>query len=953
MGFSLTVQGVAEESSIVCSQRPLLTRVSLAMNFDFGVNQSLVEDQYRRFLDNPDSVDKEWREFFEGLGDSARTAVSLPTGAFQMPNSAEAPTEFKTSSYSELAWNLQRMIWQYRLRGHYYAKIDPLALSESEATELTPEKFGLSARDLDARVPAQTAVAVYKDATVREILAHMARTYCGTIGYEISHVENQEEIDWLVARIESPEQEEIDAEFARRILGHLTDAQELERFLHAQYIGAKRFSLEGLEALIPMLNRLLDLAGDDGVRESMIGMAHRGRLNVLVNIMKKNFAELFTEFDDRESDDLIGRGDVKYHLGYLTWRKSPGGNEVRVSLCFNPSHLEFVNPVTVGRARARIDMHRSNGSTALPIQIHGDSAFIGQGVVYETLNLAGLEGYRTGGSFHIVLNNQVGFTTSPSASRSSRYASDAIRFLRVPVFHVNADDMAAVMRVTRLAFEYRQRFGRDVCIDLVGYRKYGHNEGDEPRFTQPQMYRVIDQHTSVRDMYARELVEQGVISEIESLRMIEERKQEMLNARDEAKSRRWEMPLIDDPTWAGYVGGHEANVPDVQTGVPMDRLRGVIQSLTTIPAEVAAHDKVARLYEQRGSVGGEPLDIDWGTAEALAYGTLVNEGYHVRLTGQDARRGTFTHRHAYIIDQNTNLPHNMFGQAAANGGWFEAYDSSLSEAAVLGFEYGYSLEAPAGLTIWEAQFGDFANGAQVIIDQFIVSGEDKWRSLSGVVMLLPHGFEGMGPEHSYARLGRFLQLCAEDNIQVCDVTTPAQFFHLLRRQVIRPLRKPLVVMTPKSLLRAKECRSSLEDLTQGTFRRILPDVSGTDPAQVTRVLLCSGRVYYDLERARKEFGATDVHIIRFEQLYPLHGREIAEVLQAYRPGTELFWVQDEPWNMGAWYFIKVRLQALFGDNLPIKCISRAESSSPATGSNYAHRLENKALMAAAFGRTNS
>ena len=923
------------------------------MNFDFGVNQSLVEDQYRRYLDNPGSVDKEWRELFEQLGDGAGTAVSLPASAIQLPNAAHSPAELKTSSYSELAWNLQRMIWQYRLRGHYYAKIDPLNLTNEDPVELTPEKFGLSERDLDARVPAQTAVAAYKDATVREILGHMSKTYCGTIGYEFSHIENQEEIDWLIQRIESAEQEAIDGDLAREILGHLTDAQELERFLHTQYIGAKRFSLEGLEAVIPMLHRLLDLAGDDGVRESVIGMAHRGRLNVLVNIMKKNFAQLFTEFDDRESDDLIGRGDVKYHLGYLTWRKSPSGNEVRVSLCFNPSHLEFVNPVVVGRTRARIDKHQSDGRTALPIQIHGDSAFIGQGVVYETLNLSQLEGYSTGGSFHIVLNNQVGFTTSPSASRSSRYASDAVRFLRIPVFHVNADDIAACIRVTRLAFEYRQRFGRDVCIDLVGYRKYGHNEGDEPRFTQPEMYRIIDNHSSVREMFAQDLVQRQVISEIESMRMIEERKQEMLRARDEAKSRRWEMPLIDDPTWAGYVGGYEADVPDVQTGVPMDRLRKVIESITTIPESVKAHDKVAKLYEQRSAIGAEPNDIDWGTAEALAYGTLVNEGHHVRITGQDARRGTFTHRHAYIIDQNTNLPHNMFGQASANGGWFEAFDSSLSEAAVLGYEYGYSLEAPNGLTIWEAQFGDFANGAQVTIDQFIVSGEDKWRSLSGVVMLLPHGFEGMGPEHSYARLGRFLQLCAEDNIQVCDVTTPAQFFHLLRRQVVRPLRKPLVVMTPKSLLRAKDCRSSLEDLTHGTFRRILPDTSGTDPSQVNRVLICSGRVYYDLEKARKEFGATDVHIVRLEQLYPLQGRELAEVLQPYRPGTELYWVQDEPWNMGAWYFIKVRLQALFGDNLPIKCVSRAESSSPATGSNYAHRLENKALMAAAFGRTSS
>lgn len=920
------------------------------MNFDFGVNQALIEDQYRRYLDNPLSVDEEWRVFFEEWSDSARQAVSVPAGALHDPKAERAPSEFKTSSYSELAWNVSRLISRYRSRGHYYAQLDPLGLTNETPTELDPEKFGISQRDLDARVPSATAMDRYKEATVGGILAHMAKTYCGSVGYEINHVEDQEELQWLIDRIEAPEQEEIDAAYARWILEHLTDAQELERFIHTQYIGAKRFSLEGLEALIPMLHKLLDLAGDNGVRESVIGMAHRGRLNVLVNIMKKDVEELFTEFDDRESDDLIGRGDVKYHLGYLSWRKSPAGSEVRVSLCFNPSHLEFVNPVVVGRVRARTDKSRAGHQSALPIMIHGDAAFMGQGVVFETLNLAELDGYCTGGSYHIVLNNQVGFTTSPDSSRSSRYASDAVRFLRVPVFHVNADDLYAVMRVTRLAFEYRQRFGRDVCIDLVGYRKYGHNEGDEPRFTQPLMYRTIDKRPSVRETFAAQLIAENVITPSEAEGMVTERREVMAAARTEAQQRRWEMPFVDDPTWAGYVGGPEATVSDVQTGVPADRLRSVLQKITTVPSDVAVHDKVLRLYEQRGSAGSQPNDVDWGTAEALAYASLANEGHHVRVSGQDARRGTFAHRHSYVIDQNTNDYHCMFQQAAARGGWYEAYDSSLSENSVLGFEYGYSLEAPNGLTIWEAQFGDFANGAQVIIDQFIVSGEDKWRSLSGVVMLLPHGFEGMGPEHSYARLGRFLQLCAEDNIQVCDVTTPAQFFHLLRRQVVRPWRKPLVVMTPKSLLRARECRSSFEDLTSGTFRRILPDVSGSDAKKVRRVLMCSGRVYYDLARAREEFGATDVHIIRLEQLYPLHGKELADVLAPYESGTELVWVQDEPWNMGAWYFIKVRLQAIFGDGLPIQCVSRAESSSPATGSNYAHRLENKALMAAAFGR---
>lgn len=920
------------------------------MNLDFGVNSVLIDDQYRRYLDNPDSVDEEWRVFFEDLAQGQGSkGIALPARALHNPEYDGSETPVAPSSYSELAWNVMRLISQYRSRGHYYATIDPLGINNEVPTDLSPELFGISERDLDARVPSVSMMNQYKNATVRDILNHMSRTYCGSIGYEIYHIEDHEEREWLTERIESPEQEVFDADFARWALKHLTDAQELERFLHTQYIGAKRFSLEGLDSVIPMLHRLLDLAGDNGVRESVIGMAHRGRLNVLINIMKKGFEELFTEFDDRESTDLIGRGDVKYHLGYLHWRKSPRGSEVRVSLCFNPSHLEFVDPVVVGRVRARIDKNKKGAGIALPIMIHGDSAFMGQGVVFETLNLAELEGYDTGGTIHVVMNNQVGFTTTPSNARSSRYASDAIRFLRVPVFHVNADDIPAVMRATRLAFEYRQRFQRDVCIDLVGYRKYGHNEGDEPRFTQPIMYHQIDERDSVRDAFAKQLIQEGVITEAESDQMVEDIRAEMHQARTEAKSRKWEMPYVDDPTWAGYVGGPESKVADVQTGVPSKRLKSVLAAITTIPDGVDAHPKIQALYEKRAQVFDEPNQIDWGTAEALAYGTLANEGHHVRLTGQDSRRGTFAHRHSYAIDQRDNSYHNMFNQAADKGGWFQAFDSPLSETAVLGFEYGYSLEAPNGLTIWEAQFGDFANGAQVIIDQFISAGEDKWRSLSGVVMLLPHGFEGMGPEHSYARLGRFLELAAEDNMQICDATTPAQFFHLLRRQVVRPWRTPLVVMTPKSLLRSRDCRSSLEDLTSGTFRRILPDVSDIPPEKVRRVLLCSGRIYYDLANARKKEGVDDVHIIRFEQLYPLHGAEIAEVLTPYQAGTELVWVQDEPWNMGAWYFIKVRLQAIFGDGMPIQCVSRSESASPATGSNYAHRLENKALMEAALG----
>lgn len=918
------------------------------INQDFGVNQALVEDQYRRFLDNPLSVDDEWRVFFEGL--TAEQAARLRDGRPGGPSGANGSADRQLLYQAELAWRLSQLVTAYRTRGHIFAQLDPLSLANRSTDALRPEAFGIREADLD--VPVQTDIPGHETATPREIITLMQETYCSTVGAEIMGVESPEEREWLLAQFEGTRGQRLGSEEHRWVLQRLTDAEELERFIHQQYLGAKRFSLEGLETLIPMLHLALDEASAAGAERAVIGMAHRGRLNVLVNIMRKQLKELFSAFNDEESEAFLGRGDVKYHLGYRTEHKTRAGSTMDVALCFNPSHLEFVNPVVVGRARALLDRaHGRAASGVLPVCIHGDAAFIGQGIVYETLNLAELEGYRVGGTLHIVLNNQVGFTTSPGDSRSSRYATDAMAFLRVPVFHVNAEDIDAVVRVTRIAVAYRQRFGRDVAIDLIGYRRYGHNEGDEPRFTQPQMYAVIDTHPSIRERVAQAMIASGELDATGDREMVEARRARMMKAlRESREEGRHQVPTLDEAVWSRYVGGEESAASFDVPQVPLETLQELLDRVTTVPDAVAAHPKARKLYEQRRRALDPEQPFDWGVGEALAFASLVHEGTRVRLTGQDSRRGTFSHRHAYLVDTQTGERWTPFSQVARGGGVFEAIDSPLSEAACVGFEYGYSLESPDALVLWEAQFGDFANGAQVILDQFVASGEDKWGRLTGLVLLLPHGFEGQGPEHSYARLGRFLQSCAEDNMQVCDCTTPAQFYHLLRRQVLSNWRKPLVVMTPKSLLRHKRAVSTLRDLSEGHFHRIIPDVGSLPAEEARRVLLCSGRVYYDLAEERDRLEQHDVHIIRLEQLYPLDGALLASILSPYRPGTELVWVQDEPWNMGAWYFIQARLTALFGQGLPLHCISRAESASPATGSASAHRLENRQLLEAAFSR---
>jgi 2-oxoglutarate dehydrogenase E1 component len=723
-----------------------------------------------------------------------------------------------------------------------------------------------------------------------------------------------------------------------RILKHLTDAEIFEQFVHKNFVGAKRFSCEGAESMIAMLDLLIEYSAGHGVEEIVIGMAHRGRLNVLANTMNKNVREIFAAFRDNNPERNLGRGDVKYHLGQSTDRTTSTGRSVHLTLAFNPSHLEFVNPVVEGRVRAK--QERRKRLNVMPLLIHGDAAFMGQGIVPETLNLAGLEGYSTGGTVHLVVNNQIGFTTLPQDSRSTRYCTDITRMMKVPVFHVNGEDPEAVIQVTRLAIEFRQRFGKDVVIDMLCYRRYGHNEGDEPRFTQPVMYQLIDQKPTVREVYVRKLVESGQITQEQGDLLKAQRQDALAQALEETKTGDWlKPPNALEGVWSGYRGGPDTRVPEGETSVPREVLIDLATRLATLPEGFTPNPKIKTLLDTRRDrvVSGQPFD--WGTGEHLAFASLVAAGHPIRLSGQDARRGTFTHRHATLFDTHTGVRHTPLAHL---GGRFEVYDSPLSEAGVLGFDYGYSLDTPEGLVIWEAQFGDFVNGAQVIVDQFIVSAEDKWSRLSGIVLLLPHGYEGAGPEHSSARVERFLQMAASDNIQVCNLTTPAQLFHALRRQVLRKWRKPLVVFTPKSLLRHKQAVSTIDDLTHGSFQRVIGD-KDTDPKTVRRVLLCSGKVYYDLVEARKKQGKDDIAILRVEQLYPL-GDALLKALSVYADGTQLVWVQEEPRNGGAWYFMNANLPAILGDRMPLSVVARPAAASPATGSHASHVLEQQRLL---------
>jgi len=931
------------------------------MNQDFGVNQAFVEELFLRYQENPSAVGERWRAYFDGLQTevghvlAATQQADAPAGNGHVTNGngnghghgfAVAPLGAMLSMSpvgvdAELAQRVNQLIHAYRLRGHLWASLDPLGLVSLPPRELTPDRFGIREAELDARVPTGDLGGLGHDATVRAIIGRLEETYCRSIGVEYMHIEDLHMRAWLRERMEgSANRLDLAADQQLHILGRLIDAEIFEQFLHTNFIGAKRFSLEGGESLIPLLDLLIERAGELGVEETVIGMAHRGRLNVLCNIMQKSPKDIFAHFFDKHPEHSMGRGDVKYHLGYSCDRPTAQGS-MHLSLAFNPSHLEFVNPVVTGRVRAKQDRRGdAERRRVVPLLVHGDAAFIGQGVVAETLNLMSLRGYATGGTLHVVVNNQVGFTTNADDARSTRYATDLAKMLGIPIFHVNGEDPEAVAHVAHLAVEYRQEFGRDVVIDMYCYRKWGHNETDEPRFTQPVMYASIDRKASVRAAYVDRLLQLGKVTreQVDALAANRKRslEEELTETRDSLHH-----PALSSLAglWAKYRGGADAQVPDAETKVSAERLKALMATLTTVPDGFHINPKVQGLLKSRREQLADQLD--WGTAEALAFASLLDEGVPIRLSGQDAGRGTFSHRHAVWTDAVNGQRYAPLTATATGKARFEVYDSPLSETGVLGFDYGYSLDYPDGLVIWEAQFGDFANGGQVIIDQFLSSGEDKWNRLSGLTLLLPHGFEGAGPEHSSGRVERFLQLCAEDNLFVCNLTTPAQVFHVLRRQVLRSIRKPLVIMTPKSFLRVKE--STIDDLANGSFQRVIPD-RAVDPKAARKVLLCSGKVYWDLHAARAKRGAMDVAIIRLEQLYPLSKAALAEALAPYPDGTPVVWVQEDPWNMGAWYFLAARLPGLLGARLPLSCVAREESASPATGSKASHDLEQLALL---------
>jgi 2-oxoglutarate dehydrogenase E1 component len=845
---------------------------------------------------------------------------------------------------------VDQLIRAYRVRGHLIADLNPLEPPSAVHAELDPAYYGFTAADLDllfssATIPGANAM------TLREILSLLKNTYCRSIGVQFMHIDDLKVKDWLQERMESTQNRRgLSREEQLRILTKLTDAEIFEQFIHAKFVGAKRFSLEGAETLIPLLDMAIEEAAAKGVKECVIGMAHRGRLNVLANIMGKSPRQIFREFDDVTARS---GGDVKYHLGYSSDLTTTSGNSIHLSLAFNPSHLEFVGPVVLGRVRAKQNRFRDEDRTkGMGIIIHGDAAFAGQGVVQEMLNMSELAGYRTGGTVHVVLNNQLGFTTDPDEGRSTKYATDVARMLQIPIFHVNGEHPEPVAQVIKLAMDFRERFKKDVVIDMYCYRKHGHNEGDEPAFTQPLLYEKIRKRKTVREAYLDNLLTLGGVTREEGDQIARKRRETLEADLGMARSPAYQTQDIawGLGVWRPYRGGLDKDAPEAATGVPKEKLTELLLAQAKTPEAFTPHPKIVRLLKAREAMARGEHALDWAAGESLAFATLLVDGSRVRVSGQDAERGTFSHRHAVLHDVKNGSTHTPLAHLARDQAPFEIINSPLTEIAVLGFEYGYSLDYPDGLVIWEAQFGDFVNVAQVIIDQFITSGELKWNRLSSLVMLLPHGFEGQGPEHSSARLERFLALTADDNIQVVNLTTPAQLFHCLRRQVVRPFRKPLVIMSPKSLLRHPEVTSTLDELATGAFERVIPDRTLKDPSRVRRILLTSGKLYYELAAARAQREIDDVAIVRLEQYYPLALDPLQRALSAYAAGTPLVWTQEEPLNMGAASFVRLALGDRPLDRHPLSVIARPASSSPATGSSTAHKREQAALIDAAFAR---
>jgi 2-oxoglutarate dehydrogenase E1 component len=907
-------------------------------------NLGFVEDLYFAWLREPGAVDERWRRYFETLPpvpDVAPAPVAWPA---RRERAVAVPA---ASSGEALQLRAERLVRAWREYGHLQADLDPLGLVPRRAERLELEEFGLAAADLDRPVRADGGDPV----ALRDLLARLQETYGRTLGVQLGHIHDRELRRWLEQRMERTRNRlSIPPDVKRKLLEKLLHAGLFEQFVGTRFLGAKRFSVEGAEVLVPLLELLVDRAIGYGVRNIVIGMAHRGRLNVLANVLGKPLREIFGEFRDQAIISGAAGGDVKYHLGYSSTRDTPDGG-VRLSLAFNPSHLEWIDPVVQGRVRAKQDRFSdADGQRSVPVLIHGDAAFAGQGLVAETFNMSQLPANAVGGTIHVVVNNQIGFTTSPKDSRSTTYATDVALMLDIPVFHVNGEDMEAVAQAVLLAVDFRQRWHRDAVVDLWTYRRHGHNEGDEPTFTQPVMYRAIAAKTPYPRAYAADLQKEGAATgeQVEGMvRAYQARLEEAYQA--SASIAAAPTPPSPEGVWSPYRGGPVGGDAEVATAAPLDTLRHVARHLSEVPAGFAANPKIAKLFEARAEMARGARPLDWGFAEQLAFGTVAWQGRPVRLAGQDVRRGTFSHRHAVIYDVKTGAPYMPLGHVREGQGKVQIFDSLLSEAAALGFEYGYSLEQPEALVIWEAQFGDFVNGAQVMIDQFISSSEVKWNRLSGIVLLLPHGMEGQGPEHSSARLERFLELSVEDNWQVMNLTTPAQIFHALRRQVLAPWRKPLVVMSPKSLLRNPAAVSPLESLATGSFQAILPDPADPDPAEVRRVLLCSGKVFYDLADARAAQGRRDVAILRLEQLYPLRVGDVAQAVAVYREARQVVWVQEEPRNMGAWPFIRDTLGDVVHGLDARAVVARQPSPSPASGSATRHKLVQQALVQEALG----
>jgi 2-oxoglutarate dehydrogenase E1 component len=941
---------------------------------EFSVNPAnlaFVEDLYEKFLRDASSVSPEWRAYFGQIANGELRFPQPHFGPSFKPRSLFNPGEPARKSLPSEALakdgvphgiqdRIYMLIRLYRVRGHRIARIDPLGRIPPTPKELELEFFGFTQADMDLPVHSET-FQYDGPLSLGQLLQRLRNTYCRSIGVQYMHIDDLSVRRWLQRRMETTENRiQLTRDEQLRILTRLTDATIFEEFIRKKFVGAKTFSLEGSESLIPLLDLALEKAGEQGVGEIVMGMAHRGRLNVLANIIGKSPRQIFREFADTGWKSSPGRGDVKYHLGHSSEWTTAAGKKIQLALCFNPSHLELVNGVALGRARARQDCcGDSDHSRSLALLIHGDAAFAGEGVVQETLNLSQLPGYSVGGTLHVVVNNQIGFTTGPNEARSTQYATDVAKMLQIPIFHVNGEDPEAVAQVVHLAMDFRHEFKRDVVIDMYGYRRLGHNESDEPTFTQPVLYRAIADRKPVREGYLDHLLQLGGVTREEADDIAAKRREALEKELSQSqKENPNDLARPQPPVIAGKngvcriedappMGGPEPTDDNFQTGVAPEKLAAMLESLSRVPEKFHPHPKLKKFLQSRHQMAAGESPLDWSAAEALAFASLSAEDFRVRLSGQDSERGTFSHRHAVLHDYETGEKYFSL-QHLGHPGAIEIVNSPLSETGVLGFEYGFSLDCPRSLVLWEAQFGDFWNVAQPIVDQFIASGEDKWQQLSGLVLLLPHGFEGAGPEHSSARLERFLWLAAEDNIQVVNPTTPAQFFHCLRRQALRAWRKPLAVMTPKSLLRHPKAISSLDDLTKGRFQRILPDTTAR-PDAIKRILICTGKIYYDLLDHREEAKRDDVAIVRVEQLYPLRHASLDHALRAYPQGTPAFWVQEEPANMGAWNFMTIHFGNKLFDRFPFAGIARPVSATPAAGSAKRHKQEQTEIIQRAFG----